>query len=339
MLNTVGKRYEITFTSLVTFGGAFFAVFPLFYSTSFGGAFFVWFAILFLFIIEGVSFKYRKKVGNFLGKKTYEIFLLLNGIGVPLLIGVAVATFFTGANFHVEKTNLLAGNTVSVWGSAWHGLEALWNPLQGAWLTNISFGVAIVLLTTILASLNIIKNINDNELVARARKYLLPSTLAFLVFFLFFLFKILTIDGFAYDSVTGIISVEEYKYLHNLLEMPFVTAVFVHGVLLVVIGIVLGYFTKFRRAFWFSALGTFFVALCLLLFVGWNNTVFYPSLTDLQSSLTIENASSSRYTLIAIAYASLLAPVVLAYISWVWNKLRDDGIGKDIMNEKSGSTY
>lgn len=205
--------------------------------------------------------------------------------------------------------------------------------------TNISFGVAIVLLTTILASLNIIKNINDNELVIRARKYLLPSTLAFLVFFLFFLYKILTIDGFGYDPLTGIIAVKEYKYLHNLLEMPFVTAAFVHGVLLVVIGIVLGYFTKFRRAFWFSALGTFLVALSLLLFVGWNNTVFYPSLTDLQSSLTIENASSSRYTLIAIAYASLLAPIVLTYISWVWNKLRDDGIGKDIMNEKSGSTY
>ncbi|MDD2693568.1 MAG: cytochrome d ubiquinol oxidase subunit II [Candidatus Gracilibacteria bacterium] len=339
MLNTVGKRYEITFTSLVTFGGAFFAVFPLFYSTSFGGAFFVWFAILFLFIIEGVSFKYRKKVGNFLGKKTYEVFLLLNGIGVPLLIGVAVATFFTGANFHVEKTSLLSGDTVSVWDSAWHGLEALWNPLQGAWLTNISFGVAIVLLTTILASLNIIKNINDNELVARARKYLLPSTLFFLVFFLFFLYKILTIDGFGYDPLTGVVSMKEFKYLHNLLEMPFVTAGFVYGVLMVVLGIVLGYFTKFRRAFWFSALGTFFVALTLLLFVGWNNTVFYPSLTDLQSSLTIENASSSRYTLIAISYASLLAPVVLAYISWVWNKLRDDGIGKDIMNEKSGSTY
>ena len=335
MLNTVGKRYEITFTSLVTFGGAFFAVFPLFYSTSFGGAFFVWFAILFLFIIEGVSFKYRKKVGNFLGKKTYEVFLLLNGIGVPLLIGVAVATFFTGANFHVEKTSLLAGDTVSVWGSAWHGLEALWNPLQGAWLTNISFGVAIVLLTTILASLNIIKNINDNELVARARKYLLPATLAFLVFFLFFLYKILTIDGFGYDPLTGTIAVKEFKYLHNLLEMPFVTTGFVYGVLMVVLGIILGYFTKFRRAFWFSALGTFFVALTLLLFVGWNNTVFYPSLTDLQSSLTIENASSSRYTLIAISYASLLAPVVLAYISWVWNKLRDDGIGKDVVKETS----
>ena len=339
MLNTVGKRYEITFTSLVTFGGAFFAVFPLFYSTSFGGAFFVWFAILFLFIIEWVAFKYRKKIGNFLGQKTYEIFLLLNGIGVPLLIGVAVSTFFTGANFHISKDNLLDGNAVSSWDSAWHGLEALWNPYQWAMFTNISFGIALVLLTTILAALNIIKNINDNELIARTRRYLLPSTLAFLVFFLFFLYQILTIHGFAYNPETGAILMEPYKYLHNLLEMPFVTAAFVHGVLLVVVGIVLGYFTKFRRAFWFSALGTFLVALSLLLFVGWNNTVFYPSLTDLQSSLTIENASSSRYTLIAIAYASLLAPVVLTYISWVWNKLRDDGIGKDIMNEKSGSIY
>jgi cytochrome d ubiquinol oxidase subunit II len=339
MLNTVGKRYEITFTSLVTFGGAFFAIFPLFYSTSFGGAYFVWFAVLFLFIIEWVAFKYRKKVGNFLGKRTYEIFLLLNGIGVPLLIWVAVATFFTGANFHVNKTNLLSSHAVSSWDSPWHWLEALWNPIQWAWMTNISFGLAIVLLTTILASLNIIKNIDDSTLVTRTRKYLLPATLAFLVFFLFFLFKVLTIDGFAYNSTTGFVSLEAYKYLYNLLEMPIVAWSFLIWVILVVVGIVLGYFTKFRRAFWFSAFGTFLVALTLLLIVWWNNTVFYPSLSDLQSSLTIENASSSRYTLIAIAYASLLAPIVLTYIAWVWNTLRDDHINKKNTSTKKWVNY
>lgn len=339
MLNTVGKRYEITFTSLVTFGGAFFATFPLFYSTSFGGAFFVWFAILFLFIIEWVSFKYRKKIGNFLGKRTYEIFLLLNGIGTPLLIGVAVATFFTGANFHIDKTNLLSGQAVSIWDSPWHGLEALWNTVQGAWMTNISFGLAIVLLTTILASLNILKNIWDEALLKRVRNYILPATLAFLVFFLFFLFKLLTIDGFAYDPLTGLVSLETYKYLHNFIAMPLVAWGFLIWVVLVVVGIVLGFFTKFRRAFWFSAFWTFLVALTLLLVAWWNNTVFYPSLSALQSSLTIQNASSSRYTLVAIAYASLLAPIVLAYISWVWNRLRDDGIDKKSISEKKSVNY
>lgn len=206
-------------------------------------------------------------------------------------------------------------------------------------MTNISFGIAVVLLTTILAALNIIKNINDNALIKRSKAYLLPATLIFLVFFLFFLFKILTIDGFSYDPVSGAITMEAYKYLNNFLTMPLVLVSFLIGVVLVVAGIGLGYFKGYRRSFWFSASGTFLVALMLLLLVGYNNTVFYPSLTDPQSSLTIVSASSSRYTLVAIAYATLLAPFVLAYVVYVWNSLRDDGIGKDIVTERSDTVY
>lgn len=261
------------------------------------------------------------------------MFLLANGIGAPLLIGVAVATFFTGSHFTVLKSNMLTGAAVSTWDSPWHGLEALWNMVQGGFLTNLSFGLAIVLLTTILGALNIIKNINDTTLIARARAYLIPSTLAFLVFFLFFLFKLLTIDGFAFDPTTGVVSMEHFKYLHNFLAMPIVLGVFLLGVVLVVAGIVLGWLPGYRRAFWSAGLGTFLVALMLLLVAGYNNTSFYPSISDLQSSLTIMNASSSRYTLIAISYATLVVPFVLAYIVYVWSVLRDDGIGKDIIKE------
>lgn len=279
------------------------------------------------------------KPGNFLGKGTYEAFLLLNGIGAPLLIGVAVATFFTGSNFTVVKDSMLSGAAVSSWDSAWHGLEALWNTNQMAWLTNISFGVAIVLLTTILGALNIIKNINDNALVARARAYLLPATVAFLVFFLIFLAKFLTIDGFAYDPATGVVSMEAFKYLNNLLALPIVTVAFLVGVLAVVYGILMGWWKGYRRSFWIAGFGTFLVALSLLLFAGYNNTPFYPSMSDLQSSLTIMNASSSRYTLIAISYATLVVPFVLAYIVYVWSVLRDDGIGKDIVKDRSDTLY
>nr|MDD3720649.1 cytochrome d ubiquinol oxidase subunit II [Candidatus Gracilibacteria bacterium] len=341
ILNEVGKRYEMTFTSLVVFGGSFFAVFPLFYSTSFGGAFFVWFALLFLFIVEGVAFKYRKKVSNFLGTKTYEAFLLLNGIGAPLLLGVAVATFFTGANFTVAKTNLVSVGdgslAVSTWNSAFHGFEALWNTNQLAFLTNISFGLAIVLLSTILAALRVMKNIDDKKLSERARKSILPLSIAFLVFFLFFVFRLVTIDGFAYDPVTGMIFMEQFKYLHNLLALPFVTLLLLIGVVLVLAGIGSGYFKGYKYSFWLAGTGTMGVALALLLLVGYNNTVFYPSLTDLQSSLTIINASSSRYTLVAIAYATLLAPIVLSYVTRVWNALSSDRISKDSI--KKGEVY
>lgn len=333
ILNEVGKRYEMTFTSLVVFWWSFFAVFPLFYSTSFGGAFFVWFALLFLFIVEWVAFKYRKKVSNFLWTKTYEAFLLLNWIWAPLLLWVAVATFFTWANFTVAKTNLVSvwdwSLAVSTWNSAFHWFEALWNTNQLAFLTNISFWLAIVLLSTILAALRVMKNIDDKKLSERARKSILPLSIAFLVFFLFFVFRLVTIDWFAYDPVTWMIFMEQFKYLHNLLALPFVTLLLLIWVVLVLAWIWSGYFKWYKYSFWLAWTWTMWVALALLLLVWYNNTVFYPSLTDLQSSLTIINASSSRYTLVAIAYATLLAPIVLSYVTRVWNALSSDRISKD----------
>lgn len=341
ILNEVWKRYEMTFTSLVVFWWSFFACFPLFYSTSFWGAFFVWFTLLFLFIVEWVAFKYRKKVSNFLWAKVYEIFLLLNWIWAPLLLWVAVATFFTWANFTVAKTNLVAiwdwSLAVSTWNSAFHWFEALWNIKQLAFLTNISFWVSLVLLSVILALLRIMKNIDDKKMSARARKTLLPISITFLIFFLFFVFRILTIDWFAYNPSTWFIFMEDYKYLHNFIELPLVSLLFLLGVILVLLWIWTWYFKWYKNSFWYSWIWTMAVALALFLLVGYNNTAFYPSLTDIESSLTIVNSSSSRYTLIASSYATLLAPIVLAYVIRVWKALSRDVISKDRI--KNGEVY
>ncbi|MDD3646079.1 MAG: cytochrome d ubiquinol oxidase subunit II [Candidatus Gracilibacteria bacterium] len=337
ILNSVGTKYDLTFTTLVTFGGAFFASFPLFYSTSFGGAFWVWFAILFLFILEGVSFKYRTKAQNFLGTKTFNIFLFLNGLLAPLLLGVAVATFFTGSNFIVNKNNFvdLGGSSmyISSWTSPFHGLEALWNVKQLAFITNISLGLSVLFLSIVLALLYITHTIKSKPLVARARKALIPYTFVFLVFFLTFVGKLLTIDGFAYDPTTMHVSMEAYKYLNNFLEMPIVLGLFLLGVIMVLIGIVAGILGKCKRPFWVSALGTILVVFSLFVVAGFNNTSFYPSLYDLQSSLTIQNASSSIYTLTVMGYVSLLIPFVLAYIIRVWRILNRKPVSSADLNK------
>ncbi len=326
ILNIISKRYEITFTALVVFGWSMFAVFPLFYSTSFGWAYFVWFAILFLFIIEWVSFKYRTKMSNFLWSKTYEIFLFLNWFLAPLLLWVAVATFFTGSNFLVEKQNLIAiwewSLTISSWTSPFHGLEALWNNFQWAYITNIALWMTLVFSSLILAALNLIKNVSKRKnIYKRAKKSLFLTVPVFLLFFLTFLFKLLTIKWFAYDPITKEVFLESYKYLNNFIDMPQFGILFLVWVLSFVAWIVFWYFDKGRLWFWMSWVWLLFVAFCLLSISWLNYTVFYPSLTEFSNWLTIENASSSLYTLTIISYSTFFIPFVFMYISYVWSSL------------------
>ncbi|MDR1335355.1 MAG: cytochrome d ubiquinol oxidase subunit II [Tannerella sp.] len=324
LLSSTGRKWEFTFTTLVTFGGAFFASFPLFYSTSFGGAYWVWMLILLCFVLQAVSYEYQTKKGNLLGRKTYQVFLILNGILGPVLIGTAVGTFFNGANFIVNKANLtdLGMPVISSWvpfhGIQLHGLEAALNP----W--NLLLGLAVFFLARILALLYFINNINEDEIRTRSRKQLIIETALFLVFFLTFLVHLLLQDGFAVD-LTGPerkVSMEPYKYLMNFLEMPVVLAVLLAGVAGVLYGIVRTVLSAaWTKGIWFAGAGTVLTVLALLLCAGWNGTAYYPSLADPQSSLTIENSSSSLFTLKAMSVVSILIPFVLAYIFYAWRAL------------------
>ncbi|MDR1602020.1 MAG: cytochrome d ubiquinol oxidase subunit II [Tannerella sp.] len=323
LLNSTGRKWEFTFTTLVTFGGAFFASFPLFYSTSFGGAYWVWILILLCFVLQAVSYEYQSKKGNLLGKKTYQIFLILNGILAPILIGAAVGTFFNGANFYVNKTNLtdLSMPVISSWatyhGVQLHGLEAALN------IWNVCLGLAVFFLSRVLALLYFINNIRDEEIYARSRKQLWIETILFLVFFLTFVVRLVLQDGFAVNPETKEIFLAPNKYLFNLLEMPAVLGVFLAGVVLVLFGILstLFYKKQYKAGIWFAGTGTVLTVLALLLIAGWNNTAYYPSVADLQSSLTIENSSSSPFTLTAMSIVSLLIPFVLVYIFFAWRAL------------------
>ncbi|MDR1348843.1 MAG: cytochrome d ubiquinol oxidase subunit II [Prevotellaceae bacterium] len=318
LLNSTGRKWEFTFTTLVTFGGAFFASFPLFYSTSFGGAYWVWILILLCFVLQAVSYEYQAKHGNLLGKKTYQIFLVINGILGPVLLGAAVGTFFNGANFIVEKQNLtdLANPVISSWKTSWHGLEAafvIWNVL---------LGLAVFFLSRVLALLYFINNINDDEIRKKSRKQLLIETVLFLVFFLTFFVHLLIQEGFAVDPQTSIVSKVPCKYLHNFLQMPVVLAVLLVGVVGVLFGIGKTILSQtWKKGIWFAGTGTVLTVLALLLCAGWNNTAYYPSLSDTQSSLTISNSSSSLFTLKTMAYVSILIPLVLAYIVYAWRAL------------------
>jgi cytochrome d ubiquinol oxidase subunit II len=329
LVNALGRKWEFTFTTLVTFGGAFFASFPLFYSTSFGGAYWVWMAILFAFIIQAVAYEYRSKPNNFLGKRTYEIFLFINGALGTILIGTAVGTFFTGSQFSVDKMNLtLMGDTaISRWQTPFHGLEAVLN------FQNVALGLAVCFLARVLAILYFMNTINHKAIRERAQKHLLFNTAPFLVFFLYFLGSLLFSTGFAYDPATMNVSMEEFKYLQNLLELPVVLAVLLIGVLLVLFGIISSLLKKSAKGIWFSGLGTVLTVFSLLLVAGYNNTAYYPSTFDLQSSLTIQNSSSSHYTLTAMSYVSLLVPFVLAYIFYTWRSINNKPIDEQEMKE------
>ncbi|MDL2256040.1 cytochrome d ubiquinol oxidase subunit II [Parabacteroides sp. OttesenSCG-928-G06] len=318
LLNSTGRKWEFTFTTLVTFGGAFFASFPLFYSTSFGGAYWVWILLLLCFVIQAVSYEYQAKKGNLLGKKTYQAFLMINGIGAPILLGTAVGTFFHGAEFIVNKEQLteIAMPVISTWANPWHGLEAV------LVIWNVCLGIALFFLARVLALLYFINNIDDAEIYALSRKRLLPETLLFLVFFLTFLFHLLLTKGFAVDPDTKEVFMQPYKYFLNLIEMPIVLAVLLIGVVGVLGGIAKTIYTKgWKKGIWFSGTGTILTVLALLLCAGWNNTAYYPSVADLQSSLTIENSSSSLFTLKTMSYVSILIPFVLAYIFYAWRAL------------------
>lgn len=336
IINAVWKHHKLTFSVLVTFGWAIFASFPVFYATSFGWAYLVWMTILFLFIVQSVSFEYRRKPNNFLWQKTYDIFLMLNWFLVPLLLWIAVATFFTWSNFMVETSNLvnMSGNNIHItyWTNPFYGLEALWNTINWWFITNIALWLTLAFLVQILALLYVINHIKDINIVKNASKMLIPVTALFLVSFLVFIFKLMTISGFTYDATTLVVSMEKFKYLHNLLDNSFIYSTFMWWTFLVLTWIGLGIFTKSKNWFWLAWLWTFLVVLAVLLLAGFNNTSFYPSLADIQSSLTIQNASSSQYTLIIMSYVSLMLPIVLIYIIWAWNVIAGKKMTKTDLN-------
>lgn len=344
LLNATGRKWEITFTTLVTFGGAFFASFPLFYSTSFGGAYWVWMAILFAFIIQAVSYEFRSKANNFLGTKTFDTFLFLNGVLGSILLGVAVSTFFTGAEFSVEKGNIINQNLqkmpiISSWETPFHGLEAIWTVEKFAFLQNISLGLAVFFLARILANLYFQKIIDNVNIQKNSIKSLKINSVLFLVFFLFWLIRLLLIDGFAVNPANQEVSMEAHKYLNNFLEMPFVLVVFLVGVVMVLMGIFINVFQKSKNGIWFSGIGTVLTVWMLLLNAGFNNTAFYPSTYNLQNSLTIYNSSSSEFTLRTMSYVSLLVPFVLAYIALVWKKLDAKNISEKDLEDTEAHIY
>jgi cytochrome d ubiquinol oxidase subunit II len=317
LINSLGLKWKLTFTTLVTFGGAFFASFPVFYATSFGGAFYVWMLILLLFVLQGVSYEFHSKAGNLFGRRTYEWFLILNGIGGALLIGTAVGTFFTGANFVVDRARMgtFGGDvTISYWTSPWHGLEAVTD------YRNLLLGVTVVLLTRCLALQYFINNIGDKGIEWRSRKRLRPEAAAFVLCFVGFVVALAFSTGWNADY-QGVITREPFKYFDNFTAMPVVAGCFVAGVLAVLAGLSLDVFAGSRKGIWLSGGGTILTVMSLLLLAGWNHTSFYPSLSDMQSSLTIANASSSRFTLLVMGYVSLLIPFVAWYIWYVWRAM------------------
>ena len=328
VVNSTGRKWEFTFTTLVTFGGAFFASFPLFYSTSFGGAYWLWMIILFSFVLQAVSYEFQNKLGNILGPSTFQWFLVANGILGPLLLGGAVATFFEGSNFVVEKGNFLDAAAVtpviSHWGNASHGLDALLNP----WV--LVFGLAVMFLARTLGTLYIINNVNDPDIRSRARRCLVGSAVPFLILFVAYLVHLLVKDGYAWQPSSGAIVVEPQKYLHNLIEVWPLAVVLLAGVVLVLYGI--GRTVRssdYIGGIWPAGVGTVLTVLALLLCAGWNHTAYYPSTYDLQMSLTIANSSSSYFTLNTMFYVSLLIPFVLAYIVYCWRKIDARKLDRD----------
>ena len=316
IINSTGRKWEFTFTTLVTFGGAFFASFPMFYSTSFGGAYWLWMLILFSFVLQAVSYEFQNKLGNLLGTRTFQWFLVLNGILGPLLLGGAVATFFNGSNFIISKENLInefASPVISTWANASHGLDALLDP----W--NLVLGIAVFFLARILGILYIMNNIDDEIIRSRGSVRLIGTSVPFVLLFVAFLVHVITKDGYAYDPATGMISLEAYKYLYNFLDMWYLLALLLVGVVLVLYGIIRTIVSRsYIGGIWPAGIGTVFTVLALLLCAGWNNTAYYPSNADLQSSLTIANSCSSYFTLNTMAIVSLLIPFVLAYIVYAW---------------------
>ena len=323
IVNSLGRKWGFTFTTLVTFGGAFFASFPLFYSTSFGGAYWVWMLILVCFVLQAVSYEFRSKPNNFLGQRTYEYFLLFNGFVGTVLLGTAIGTFFNGAVFSVNDMNL------SRWETPYHGLEAAFNP------HNLLLGVSVFLLARVLALLYFINNISNEQIAIRSKIRLLRNASAFVACFITFLVWLLLKEGFNYDPETKVVNMEPYKYLHNLLAMPAVLMTLLAGVVLVLYGNIHSIVnSRFRRGIWYVGFGTILTVMSLLLIAGLNHTCYYPSLYDIQDSLTIENSSSSHYTLKVMSYVSLIVPFVFAYIFWAWRAIDNKRITTEELKEE-----
>ncbi|MGD9991775.1 MAG: cytochrome d ubiquinol oxidase subunit II [Salinivirgaceae bacterium] len=337
LVNALGRKWEFTFTTLVTFGGAFFASFPLFYSTSFGGAYWVWIAILFAFVLQAVSYEFRTKPNNVLGKKTFEAFLFTNGLLGTVLIGTAVGTFFNGAEFSIDKMNLTNPDNpvISQWQTPWYGLEAVLT------FHNVALGLAVFFLSRVLANLYFINSIDDEIIIPKAKKSLLVNTIPFLVFFLYFVIYLLVKDGFAVNPETNEVFMEKFKYLHNFLQMPLVLIVFLVGVLGVLYGIGITIFCKIStKGIWFAGAGTVLTVLGLLMVAGFNHTAYYPSNFDLQSSLTIFNSSSSKFTLKVMAVVSLMVPFVIAYIWYAWKSINNKQLTqKELEDDDSLHVY
>lgn len=336
VINSTGRKWEFTFTTLVTFGGAFFAAFPLFYSTSFGGAYWLWMIILFSFVIQAVSYEFQNKLGNFLGARTFQVCLIINGIVGPLLLGGAVATFFDGSNFIVDKANVtaLSQPVISHWANASCGLDALLDP----W--NVVLGVAVLFLARILGLLYMRNNIDEATLRERCRSKLLPNTVLFLVFFLAFFVRLLVKDGYAYDAGTGVVSMVSGKYLSNLLTMWPLAVVLLIGVVALLYGIIRTWLkADYARGIWPAGIGTVLVVLVLFLIAGWNATAYYPSNADLQSSLTIANSCSSLFTLKTMFYVSLLIPLVLAYIAYCWHAMDHTKLTVEEVKDEESEAY
>ena len=333
IVNSTGRKWELTFTTLVTFGGAFFASFPLFYSTSFGGAYWVWILILITFVFQAVSYEFQNKAGNILGKNAFRTFLTINGCLAPLLIGTAVGTFFTGSEFIVNKNAVadIGAPVISRWANNWHGLEAVTNPF------NVEFGLMVMFLAICLGALYMINNIDDNKLATQLRKSLLICFVGFLLMLVLVLINFITMEGFAVDA-EGKVFMEKGKYFHNLIQMPAVLIMFLLGAVLLVTGVVMTLMKKeFRRGIWFAAPGTVLDVMAIFMIAGYNGTSYYPSTADLQASLTLSNSSSSEFTLKTMAIVSLIIPFVVAYIAYFWRQMDKKSLTKEEL--ETGEKY
>lgn len=325
IVNSTGRKWELTFTTLVTFGGAFFASFPLFYSTSFGGAYWVWILILITFVFQAVSYEFQSKAGNILGKNTFRIFLTLNGCLAPLLIGTAVGTFFTGSDFMVKKSAVgdIASPVISRWANEWHGLEAVANPF------NVEFGLMVMFLAVCLGALYMINNIDDNDLRANLRRNLMLCFGGFLLMLVLVLVHFITMDGFAVDT-EGVVTMEKGKYFHNLIQMPAVLIMFLLGAVLLVAGVVMTLVKKeFNRGIWITGPGVVLAVMAIFMIAGYNGTAYYPSTADIQSSLTLSNSCSSEFTLKTMAIVSLIIPFVVSYIAYFWRQMDKKSLTKN----------
>ena len=333
IVNSTGRKWELTFTTLVTFGGAFFASFPLFYSTSFGGAYWVWILILITFVFQAVSYEFQNKAGNVLGKNAFRTFLTINGCLAPLLIGTAVGTFFTGSEFVVNKSAVgdISAPVISRWANSWHGLEAVANPF------NVEFGLMVMFLAVCLGALYMINNIDDDKLATQLRKSLLICFVGFLLMLVLVLINFITMEGFAVDA-EGNVFMEKGKYFHNLIQMPIVLIMFLLGAVLLVAGVVMTLVKKeFSRGIWITSPGVVLAVMAIFMIAGYNGTSYYPSTADLQASLTISNSSSSEFTLKTMAIVSLIIPFVVAYIAYFWRQMDKKSLTKEEL--ETGEKY